>query len=46
MKLHFKEAISDSDLARFPVREITFRVDPEEVVRFTGSRKQLPTDDG
>ena len=46
MKLHFKGAISDTDLARFPVREITFQVDPAEVVRFTGSRKKLPTADG
>jgi hypothetical protein len=42
MKLHFKDAIPDVDLARFPARKITFRVDPAKVVRFTGSLKKLP----
>ncbi len=46
MTLHFKEAIRDADLAQFPVRKITFRVDPARVVRFTGSLKKLPTTDG
>jgi hypothetical protein len=45
MKLHFKDAIPDADLAQFPVKKITFQVDPAKVVRFTGSRKKLPTDD-
>jgi hypothetical protein len=42
MKLHFKETISDQDLARFPASRLTFRVDPAKVVRFTGSLKKLP----
>jgi hypothetical protein len=42
MELHFKVAIADADLDRFPVRRITFGVDPQTVVRFLGSRRRLP----
>jgi hypothetical protein len=42
MKLQFKEAISEQDLARFPVRKLTLQVDPAKVVRSTGSLKKLP----
>jgi hypothetical protein len=43
MKLHYKQAITDADLARFPVIAITFWVDPVKVIRFTG-RGRLPPD--
>jgi hypothetical protein len=42
MHLQFKETIGKADLARFPVRQITFRVDPDSVVRFLGNRRRLP----
>jgi hypothetical protein len=42
LKLHFRETIAEADLAGFPVKMITFEVDPAKVVRFTGSLKKLP----
>jgi hypothetical protein len=42
MELQFKETIGKADLARFPVRQITFGVNPDSVVRFLGNRRRLP----
>jgi len=42
MRLHYKQVISDEVLARVPRRQISFSVDPANVVRFAGSRKKLP----
>jgi hypothetical protein len=42
MELHFKVTIADEDLARLPVRQISFGVDPQSVARFAGSRRRLP----
>jgi hypothetical protein len=41
LELRFAEAIPAADLARFPMTRITFRVEPESVVRFLGSRRRL-----
>ncbi len=42
LKLDFKEAIPDAELAQLPVKQLSFAVDPAKVVRFTGSLKKLP----
>jgi hypothetical protein len=42
MEVHFKVTIADADLERFPVRRITFNLDPQSVIRFVGSRRRLP----
>jgi hypothetical protein len=42
MELHFKVAITDTNLERFPIRRMTFNVDPQSVIRFVGSRRRLP----
>jgi len=42
MRLHFKTAMPDMDLAQLPVTKISFAVDPAKVVRFTSSLKRLP----
>ena len=42
MRLHYKKPIPDEVLARVPHRELSFSVDPANVVRFAGSRKKLP----
>jgi len=42
MRLHYKQPIPDEVLARVPRRELSFPVDPANVVRFAGSRKKLP----
>jgi hypothetical protein len=42
MRLHYKQAIPDEVLARVPHREVSFSVDPANVVRFAGSRAKLP----
>jgi hypothetical protein len=44
MRLDFRQEIPDSDLARFPAREMSFPVDPQKVVRLFGSLKKLPPD--
>jgi hypothetical protein len=42
MELHFQQTIPGSALSRFPVTRMTFRVDPQNVIRFVGSRRRLP----
>ena len=44
MRIDFREQLSDDDLARFPARTKSFRVDPQKVVRLFGSLKKLPDD--
>ncbi|MDQ3878116.1 MAG: hypothetical protein M3290_07175 [Actinomycetota bacterium] len=34
--------ISDTDLERFPIREMSIPVDPQKVVRLFGRLKKLP----
>jgi hypothetical protein len=41
-ELHFKVEIPGTALARAPTRRISFGVDPQNVVRFLGSRRRLP----
>jgi hypothetical protein len=38
----FRHEFSEGDLAPFPVRQGSFAVDPQKVVRLFGSLKKLP----
>jgi hypothetical protein len=42
MRIDFRQELSESDLARFPARSLTFLVDPQKVVRLFRSLKKLP----
>ena len=42
MRADFRHRFSEGDLARFPVRQGSFAVDPQKVVRLFGSLKKLP----
>ena len=42
LRVDFREAIEPDVLARLPVRELRFAVDPQAVVRLWGSRMKLP----
>ena len=42
MKIDFRQELSEEALARFPVRQMSFSVDPQKVVRMFGSLKKLP----
>jgi hypothetical protein len=42
MELHVKAEVPEVALVQFPVRELSFEVDPQKVVRFTGSMRKLP----
>ena len=44
MRIDFHDELSDSDLLRLPMREGSFPVDPQKVVRLFGSLKKLPAD--
>jgi hypothetical protein len=44
LRVHFHEQLTDVELGRFPSRRLSFRVDPQKVVRLTGSLKKLPSD--
>jgi hypothetical protein len=43
MRVDFRQPFTEADLARFPVRRLSFPVDPQKVVRLFGSLKRLPT---
>lgn len=42
MRLDFRAPLTAGQLAAFPIREITFPVDPQKVVRLFGSLRKLP----
>jgi hypothetical protein len=42
MRIDFHQDLAETDLARFPVRTLSFPVDPQKVVRMFGSLKKLP----
>jgi hypothetical protein len=42
MRIDFRQELSEAHLARFPVKELSFPVDPQKVVRLFGSLKNLP----
>ena len=46
MRIDFRTEIPEADLARLPIRQMSFAVDPQKVVRLWGSLKKLPTDQG
>jgi hypothetical protein len=41
MRADFHQKFSEADLARFPVRQLSFPVDPQKVVRLFGSLLKL-----
>jgi hypothetical protein len=41
MRVDFKQPFTEQDLARFPVRQLSFPVDPQKVVRLFGSLLKL-----
>ena len=41
MRIDFTQPFTDQDLARFPVRQLSFPVDPQKVVRLSGSLLKL-----
>jgi hypothetical protein len=41
MRIDFRQALSDVELARFPFLRLSFSVDPQKVVRLFGSLKKL-----
>ena len=41
MRIDFKHAFTEADLAGFPVRQLSFPVDPQKVVRQWGSLLKL-----
>jgi hypothetical protein len=45
MRIDFRQELSESDLARFPARELSFPVDPQKVMRLFGSLRKLPDPD-
>jgi hypothetical protein len=42
LRVEFRQPLTDAQLASFPVRELSFGVDPQKVVRLFGSLKKLP----
>lgn len=42
MRIDFHQELSNTDLARFPARKVSFPVDPQKVVRLFGSLRKLP----
>jgi hypothetical protein len=42
MSIDFHQDLAETDLARFPVKTMSFAVDPQKVVRMFGSLKKLP----
>jgi hypothetical protein len=42
MRVEFRQALTEEQLATFPARELSFGVDPQKVVRLFGSLKKLP----
>jgi hypothetical protein len=42
MKLHVEAEVPETALVQFPVKQMSFNVDPQKVVRFTGSLRKLP----
>jgi hypothetical protein len=45
MRIDFRQELSESDLAWFPARELSFPVDPQKVMRLFGSLRKLPDPD-
>ena len=41
MRIDFKQELTEADLARFPVGQLSFPVDPQKVVRLWGSLLKL-----
>jgi len=42
MRIDFRQELSESELAGFPARDLSFQVDPQKVVRLFGSLRKLP----
>lgn len=42
MDLHIPAEVPETALIGFPVKQLSFNVDPQKVVRFTGSMRKLP----
>jgi hypothetical protein len=42
LRVEFRQPLTDAQLAAFPARQLSFRVDPQKVVRLFGSLKKLP----
>jgi len=42
MRIDFHQELTEQQLASFPVRQLSFPVDPQKVVRLFGSLKKLP----
>jgi hypothetical protein len=46
MELHIPAEVPETTFIGFPVKQLTFNVDPQKVVRFTGSLRKLPAEQG
>jgi hypothetical protein len=42
MRIEYKHPLTEEQLAAFPICELSFPVDPQKVVRLSGSLKKLP----
>jgi hypothetical protein len=42
MRIDFHQELTEPQLASFPVRRLSFPVDPQKVIRLFGSLKKLP----